>query len=227
MPAVIDVYFGERHDDQAKSAVTGTSPKYTLRFYNNSNATQTLVCFQSPETPPTNLVPAWFALKVANGVQVNFSWQQTYDLVWTETGKLAPGISFSASEVVPATFPSGNLITLTYAGGAFSFIGQTAGPALSMLQVVCDTTIPPDMVSVGIGMAGSPITLVQATPNSNYVFTPAPNYWVTLADVSQSEIFDPSNLTPMAKVTFPMGVTAMTATLTSSLTWTIQQGLVM
>ena len=84
------VLFGARPNDP---------PLHTLRFHNNSGSTQTFVCFQPPQGATTGLAPAWFAMRVGNGVEVNFSWQEVWDLIWMETGPLAAGIQFSASEV--------------------------------------------------------------------------------------------------------------------------------
>ncbi len=231
MPPAIHINFVNRSSDTNNSHVVifeaqPGPPLHTLRFHNNSGKTQTFVCFQLNEAGPIGLVPAWFAMPVATGVEVNFSWQPTYDLVWMETGKLAAGVQFSASQVVPATIDVKNQIALTYVDGAFGFIDQWPGGPGGSLRILCDGTIPSDTVSVGVGMAGSPTGVTQANANMAYSFAPSAYYWVTLADVTQGEIMDTSKLASKAQVVFPPNVTAMTATVNADQTWTVQQGLV-
>jgi rhizosphere induced protein len=235
MGLAIAVNFINRSNDSGNSEVVifearpSVPPLHTLRFHNNSGSTQTFVCFQPPMGATKGLAPAWFAMPVANGVEVNFTWQETYDLIWMETGPLAPGIQFSASEVVPAALGASNHVVLTFTDGIFSFAGQGPGPA-SELQITTQA-IPPNTASIGIGMAGSPINIVQAASFTTNTFTPAINYWVTVADVAQGELMDLSTLSSKAHVAFPPEVTGMTVTLRQGamigeLVWTVQQGVV-
>jgi rhizosphere induced protein len=230
MALVITINFVNRSSDAGNSDVVifaappGGPPLRALRFHNKSGSLQTFVCFQPPEGVTSGLVPAWLALPVANGVEVNFTWQETYDLVWVETGSLAPGVQVTASEVVPAVPGVSDQIKLIYTDGAFSFTGQRPGAPRGQLQIIAEA-VPPNTVSVGIGMAGSPTRLVQAFPFITNVFAPSVNYWVTIADVTQGEVMDISKLASKAQVVFPPQVTAMTVTLNADHSWTVQQGL--
>jgi hypothetical protein len=235
MGLAIAVNFINRSNDSDNSEVVffgarpSNPPLHTLRFHNNTGSTQTFVCFQPPVGATTGLVPAWFAMRVANGVEVNFSWQEVWDLIWMETGPLAAGIQFSASEIVPASLTANNRIVLTYTDGIFSFADQGPGQA-GELQIATQM-IPPNTASIGIGMAGSPINMVQAAPYLTTTFQPRINYWVAVADVAQGELMDHSTLSSQAHVVFPPEVMGMTATLTQGvavgeLVWTFQQGLV-
>jgi hypothetical protein len=238
MGLTITVNFVNRSSDSNNSEVVifatppSGPPLHTLRFHNNSGSTQTFVCFQTTGQATTGLVPAWFAMPVANGVEVNFTWQETYDLIWMETGALAPGIQFSASETVPATLGTSNQITLTFTDGAFSFAKQGPGVPANDFQIIAQA-IPADTASIGIGMAGSPTFIVQAHPFTSDTIAPTTNYWVTVADVTQGELIDIAAVSPKAPVVFPPDVTGMTATLYLNETtiqpvptWKIQQGLV-
>ena len=99
MGLTITVNFVNRSNDANNSEVVifaaqpSGPPLHTLRFHNNSGSTQTFVCYQLPANATKGLAPAWFAMPVANGVEVNFTWQETYDLVWMQTGPLRPGFS--------------------------------------------------------------------------------------------------------------------------------------
>ncbi|WP_441244356.1 hypothetical protein [Tardiphaga sp. 768_D3_N2_1] len=227
MPSVIRVNFADHSSSgpgtTAASAAAGGMPTYELKFLNNTAATQTFVCFQSSQNPPSGLVPAWFAMRVSPRTQLLFSWQQTYDFVWMESGKLAPGITFAAIEVLPATLPASSLVTLTYGSGAFGFIDQRQGRSDS-LMITCDGTVPTDTASVGIGMAGAATEVMQAAPNMTFTFAPTARYWMTLADVVQGEIFDPSKLVPVVPLVFEPNVYALTATLNPDGTVTVQNG---
>jgi hypothetical protein len=238
MGLMITVNFVNRSSDTGNSEIVifaarpSGPPLHTLRFHNNSGSSQTFVCFQPAGDATKGNAPAWFAMPVANGVEVNFTWQETYDLVWMETGPLAPGIQFTASEVVPAALGTSNRIALTFTDGVFSFADQGAGVPSSDFQITTKA-IPPNTASIGIGMAGAPIEIVQAAPFTDCTITPYTNYWVTIADVTQGEIMDLSTLGPKAQVVFPPEVTGMTVTLNDEgtviqprLVWTVQQGLV-
>lgn len=209
-------------------AAASAPPRYTLRFHNDSGKTQTFVCYQTfrgPRPVGSSYALAWFAMPVATGVQVNFRWQPVFDLVWMETGSLAPGVQAMASEVVPASLEQKNMITLTYLDGAFGFHDQFGSGQPDNLTVRTDVTIPVNTASVGIGMAGAPIQVVQAQADMNYSFSPQMEYWVTVADVVQGQVMDVTALAGKAQVSFPANVTAMTATLTADQSWTVQQGL--
>ncbi|QDM14952.1 hypothetical protein FNL55_02545 [Tardiphaga sp. vice352] len=232
MPPEITVDFINRSTDTGNSQVVlfetaEGPPRHTLRFHNRSGRTQTFVCFQPTEHNSANGYPiAWFAMPVASGVQVNFRWQPTFDLVWMETGKLAPGIQAMASQVIPASLGSSNMAYLSYIDEAFAFHNQGPGDPPADLIIRTDTTIPQNTVSVGIGMAGAPTQVLQTQANLNTVFTAVPNYWVAIADVVQGEVLDESELAAKAPVVFPPNVTAMTATLDADQKFVVQQGLV-
>lgn len=235
MGLAISVNFINRSDDRDNSQVVifaaepSEPPLHTLRFYNNSGSTQTFVCFQLPPSATEGLAPAWFAMPVANGVEVNFTWRQTYDLIWMETGPLAAGIQFSASEIVPASLTDNNRITLKFTDGIFSFADQ--GPGVAGALQISTQAIPPNTAAIGIGMAGSPINLIQAEAFTTVTFQPGMSYWVTVADVAQGDLMDISTLISKARVVFPPDVTGMTATLhpgavVGQSVWTVRQGLV-
>jgi hypothetical protein len=227
MPSVIRINFADHKNAEPSATTTLVTadgqPAYELKFFNNSVSTQTFVCFQSSQSPPSGLVPAWFVMRVSPGTELIFSWQPTYDFVWMESGKLAPGITFTAVEVLPATLPASSLVTLTYGSGALGFTNQRQGQSQS-LMITCDGTIPMDTASVGIGMAGSATEVMQAAPNMAFTFTSTARYWMTLANVAQGEIFDPSKLAFIVPLAFGPNVSTLTATLNINGTVTVQDG---
>lgn len=203
-------------------------PQNTLRFHNQSGKTQTVVCYQTfshGNNVANGYAIAWFAMPIASGVQVNFRWQPSFDLVWMETGNLAPGVQAMASQAVPAALGASNLINLSYRDGAFAFHDQGTSQPADAFTIRTDSTIPGNTASVGIGMAGAPIQVFQAQANMNYTITPVMSTWIAIADVVQGEVIDIAALAAKAQVVFPPNVTAMTAVLDLAQNWTVQQGL--
>jgi hypothetical protein len=227
MPAFINVSFSNCDAAAAvavaESADAADLASFRIRFYNQSAETQTFVCFQAGEREPTGLVPAWFAMPASSQTTLTFDWGIQYDFVWMESGKLAPGITFTAQEVTPAALPATSQINLTYAEGAFGFADQGQGQP-DMLMISCDGTIPLDTASLGIGMAGSATVLMQAQPNMTYTFPPTLNYFMTLADVTQGEIIDPTKLPFIVPLVFPPGIMALTVTCNADGTVTVTAG---
>src|ERR1700709_1938268 len=109
MGLAIAVNFINRSNDSGNSEVVifearpSNPPLHTLRFHNNTGSTQTFVCFQPPRAAAKSSPPAWFAMRVANGVEVNFSWQEVGEMGRRDTAPRKGGVQFSASEVVPAS----------------------------------------------------------------------------------------------------------------------------
>jgi len=91
-------------------------------------------------------------------------------------------------------------------------------------MITCDGTIPMDTANVGIGMAGSATEVMQAAPNMTFTFTSTARYWMTLADVVQGEIFDPSKLAVVVPLVFEPNMCALTVTLNPDGTVTVQNG---
>ncbi|TWJ02381.1 hypothetical protein JN11_01353 [Mucilaginibacter frigoritolerans] len=198
---------------------------YTIHFFNNSTVAGSFSVFQKmPDQAGPNVFSlAWLAKFTNPNTRLSFSWTLDHCFTWAETGQLVPGITFEASEVLPATLNENNTVTLTKSDGAHQFINQTSEGQPGSLTITADNTIPPNQTSVGVGMSGSGTFAVQAAPNMNFVFTPHPQYWVAFGNFHQGQALQTSEITNTAQVVFPPNIYAMNVTLNRDNTWTITQ----
>lgn len=198
------------------------SQVYTLTFVNHSANFGSVCIYQkAPDTSVHNVMSlAWFSKAAAPSTQISFDWTIDYSFIWSQTGALAPGVLFSASQVLPADLTNTNKVTFTNENGAYTFENQGPGTPGS-LTIVQDGTIPAMQAAVGIGMSGNGAFAVQAQPNFTEMFTPHPNYWITFGTFTQGEVVDVESMTNPAEITFPENIYAMTAILNSDNTWTV------
>ena len=200
------------------------SQSYTVIFQNNSSNPGSACMYQVDPTigVPNVMSLAWFAKYAFPTTKLVFSWTLGYDFVWSQTGKLAPGILLTASQCIPADLTTTNQISLDYQNGAFDFVKQTQGAQAGSLYIQETGNIPANMASAGIGMAGSATFAVQAQPNIKLIFTPHPQYWITFGNYTQGEVLGNSNITTSAQIVFPLNIYSMSAILNPDNTWTVQ-----
>ena len=197
--------------------------KYTVIFKNNSDHTGNVSVYQKdPDIGIPNVMSlAWFSKKANPATRIEFDWSINYNFVWSETGKLLPGVEFIASQTVDADLNSTNKITLSHDDGAYEFKNQQK-EGEGNLYIEEDGTIPTSKVSVGIGMSGFGTFVVQGEPNTNLIFTPHPKYWITFGSYKQGEVLDITSITNEAEISFPPNIYSMTATLNANNTWSIE-----
>lgn len=192
-----------------------------ITLVNNSATATSLAVLQGSGEQPGNV--AWLVKYAYPGTQVRFTWDDAdYSFVWAGTGQLSPGIVVESSQVVPATPVEGNVIDLSYdsRNRTFYFHNQQTGGQMGMLSIRQDSSIPANAIAAGIGMAGKPTLVVQASPNMYTTFQPRPAYFLAFGAITQGEIVDPQTL-PTQAVEFPPNVVALTATLGPTNTWTV------
>lgn len=207
-----------------QTAAEDSGVQYTLIFVNNStNFADACVYQQDPNISSANpLSLAWFTKAAYPGTNVIFQWSINYNFVWSQTGTLAPGVIFTASQHPSADLSTTNKITLTKVGGAYNFINQGPGTP-GTLNIIEDGTVPKYDASVGIGMSGFGTFVVQAQPNWNLNFTPHPEYWITFGTYTQGQVMDISSISNPQQIEFPENVYSLTATLDSNNNWTVMQ----
>ena len=168
-------------------------------------------------------VVAWLAKYAYPDTQIRFTWDDNdFCFVWAGTGQLSPGVLIEASQVVPATLTEGNFIDLSYdsKNRTFFFHDQQTGDRAGSLTIRQDTSVPPNAVAAGIGMAGKPTLVVQASPNMITTFQPRTAYYLAFGAITQGEIVDTQVVQPYA-IEFPPNVVALTATLGPDNQWTV------
>jgi len=199
------------------------SNQYSIVFHNNSPENGSVCVFQQqPDLNiPSVMSLAWFTKYTNQGTSATFTWNINYDFVWSQTGVLVPGVTFVASQVMPADLSTSNEITLDYNGG-YRFTNLQAGPIPGTLMVFQDSTLPANDASVGIGMSGNGTFVVQAEPNMTTKFTPHPQYWIALGNYNQGLVLDVESMTNIAQIKFLPNVYSMSATLNPDNTWAIE-----
>ncbi|HEY4027952.1 MAG TPA: protein rhiA [Candidatus Dormibacteraeota bacterium] len=201
-----------------------TSVRYTVQWQNQSPRTGDVFLFQQqPTIGVSNLFSlAWFSEHVHAATRGTFQWPVAYDFVWGETGALAPGVVFTASQTAPADLTSTNQITLAHTGDRYHFVNQDRGPHPGSLYITENGTIPPSaQAAVGIGMAGVGTFVVQTRPDANLVFTPAPTYWIAFGNAIVGQTLDIFAISNPMEITFPPGVTSMSTVFQANNTWTV------
>jgi hypothetical protein len=191
--------------------------QYSLTCINNSSLLGSFAVFQMPPqlTVPANVFSlAWFARPAHPNTQVTFNWSLDYSFVWSETGVLQPGITFNASETVPASPVGLNFTQLTEDSfGATYFTPPDTTGSVGSLTIQQLSNVVPSRTSVGVGMSGAGTFVVQAAPNMTAVFTPHPNYWVIFGNYTTGQVMDIEDVTGEVEVTYAGSLTSRTATL--------------
>jgi hypothetical protein len=203
----------------------GTLPQFSLTVTNNSSRFEDLVLYQKPDDLGVrNAFPvAWLTAPAHPGTTVRFTWTQDYSFVWSQTGPLRPGVTFSAQQTV-ATDPqkeNDNHTRFEFRGDTFAFIRDDQPGRPGSLTIREQSSVPPGTAAVGIGMANEPTFAVQAEPNTNLVLTPHPDYWVTAGTYTHGEVLDTDRITSEAHLPYDHTF-AMSAVLDAAGNWTVQ-----
>ena len=189
----------------------------------NSSRTEAKAVIEGrPHEGPVFL--AWFSKGCNPSTQVRFIWGIDYAFSWSEGGELVPGVTFDASQTVPAD-PSradANAIGLTHNKVGYTFLPSTKSVPVGSLGVFADNTVPVKKASVGIAMGGASAVAVQAGPNLNFTFKPHPKYWVCFGDYLEGEVIDINEMTNVQEIIFGPNEYALHVTLKADNTWKVE-----
>ncbi len=195
---------------------------YTLVFKNNSSTLGDVCLYQLPPEGVAGVLPlAWFAQAAHPTTRIKFTWTPAYSFIWSQSGTLIPGTVCFANQIWDADPVTGNQVTFTMDGGAFTFKNQTQGSSAGTYTIREDGTIPPRKASVGLGMEDSGIYVQQAAPNITLALKPVPNYWITFGSFVEGEALDTASLNNPAQIIYPTNIYSMTAILNEDNSWTI------
>ena len=199
---------------------------YELRVVNNSSTGQDFIVYQQPIELPGVQRLAWFSNYGSPTTNITFTWDQSYDVSWAQTGPLVPGVVFDAEQTIPVDPSSSqaNTATLTYQSGAFTWLPLTgSGLPPGTIRVVQDATIPGGTASFAYGQSGAPVFAAQAEPNGTSQYeTGSQQYWVAAGTFTQGQVLDTNAITNATSIDFEPGTTSLTATLNADNTWTVQ-----
>jgi rhizosphere induced protein len=206
----------------------GSLPEFRLTVTNNSTQFQDLTVYQKADDlgVPNVLPLAWLVAPAWPQTTVTFTWTEQYGFVWSQTGPLRPGVTFKPQQTVDADPQDANTNHTRFesTGGSFNFVPDAnPGPA-GTLTIREAATVPPDTASVGLSMSNGPIFAVQAQPNTNLVFRPIPNYWITAGTFEAGAVIDPEQITNEAQLPFQGSTRSLTAVLDASNVWHVSPG---
>lgn len=185
-----------------------------LNFQNNSGLSGSIMVYQKiPNLAGNVFSVAWITKYTHPGSAVSFTWTTDYCFVWSETTELSVSTQCEAFQIFPAETNTVNSVELTYTNGAFSFGNPQNSGMPGMLQIIQDSSIPPNQAMVGIGMSNAPTFLTSAQPNMIVTINAASEYWITFGNYKTGEIVDVTALANTVQVVYPYGVTTMNAIL--------------
>jgi hypothetical protein len=173
---------------------------------------------------------AWFTKAANPKTTLTFEWSLDYSFVWSQTGKLEPGVLFRASQDFPADpkKPELSKVFLDRANGAYEFTSNALAdktPPAGTLGIYTGGDIPRNDVSTGIGLGGSPALAVSAAPNMGYTFIPKIKYWIAYGYFVCGQVLDLNAMTLIQEIAFPLNVYDVGVTLTEDNTWTLDKNI--
>src|SRR5262249_15897636 len=145
---------------------------------------------------PNAVSLAWFTKFSNPNSKVKFTWTLDVGLSWADTGELAAGVVYTASETfAPSDHSNNNQVTLDY-NGAYLFSEFKQGPDPLPRMYLSETGNIPTVssASVGVTMAGSTIYAVQARPNQKLTFTLKPSYYLAYGSFEEGQVLDVSTI---------------------------------
>lgn len=202
--------------------------QYSLWFVNQSgSAGKACVYHDSSNIKPSQSNPvvlAWMLTGVNPSVWANFIWTTGYNFAWFDYD------SPQTQQIITANIDTDNSAPLSYNQYGYSF-GKTKSDSTCQLSVQSDGSIPVDNNTVaGIGMHGAGTFAFPSQPNVKFSFAPTPDAKLVYCISFGAYVFEVNDkldtdiLNPPGKITFPSGVSTMTAVLDSSNKWTTHSG---
>lgn len=203
--------------------------KYSLNINNNSNHVGDICIYTTASDShlSDNLTSlAWFNKRAHKGTSVAFSWELDYSFVWSETGKLTPGVSFIASQMIRADPSQHNRYNPNVAyfdkmEGAYCFAFDTHGKTTEKgrLGIYTGSSVAEAGASIGIAIGGKAALVVDATPNFSFTFLPNVKYWVAFGNFEEGVVLDLNSMTNVYEIAFPINEFSKTLTLAPDNTW--------
>lgn len=194
--------------------------KYSITITNQSAHPDYFMIYQNDpgSFSPNAQALAWFSKYSHPNSVVKFQWEIEWGFSWADVGALAPGVVYTASEILTAT-PSVNKVTLDY-DKAFRFVDPDQGEDPSLLYIQETASIPINSSgAVGITMAGETVYAVQARPNTSLTFTPHPVYYLAYGDFVDGMVLDLSSINNPLALNYDKGIYSLAVTLNPNDTW--------
>ncbi|ROP58193.1 hypothetical protein EDF81_3357 [Enterobacter sp. BIGb0383] len=198
--------------------------KYSLNVSNYSRNYGSICVYQTNPNidDPRLLSLAWLVARAHPTTRVSFQWSIDYSFVWDETGHLAPGVIFDASQNLTADLTTSNSVDFINEKGVLTFANQRVSEHAGTLYVRSGNSVPFDYAAVGMGMSGAAVFVRSAQPNITYAFQPGQALWVTFGNYEQGEVLDVESITNAQQINFSPNVFSVDVTLNIDNVWTVK-----
>lgn len=208
--------------DLGLATAAGTS--YTLKLVNNSAQPWTFYVYQKlPGQVADVFSLAWFCSPyvISVGDDITFKWTINYNLFWSQTGVIIPGVTFESKGKKDADPNGENTSTFSLDPGPNLSVPVEGHPKSSLIIKDADD-VPNKKFSVGIGMSGTGTYAVQAGTSLTHTFTPTPSYWIAAgSNVQIGTVLNIQTIGQTAEAKFPSAVYSLVATLGDNNKWKI------
>lgn len=176
----------------------------TATLINASGATTSIAIWVRMRHEPQPSPIAWICALLSDGSFTKFEWQESYEYIWGNTGKLVAGKTVSAAQRLAVTeqAPAARIEKHGQSYRLQPYVPPSGLPPRT-LEIVAANDIPQDKLTIGInsrivsgfGQPGNGNNVVQAEPNVTRRWTTDAEYFAGFGQVVQSE-FNPRNLSP-------------------------------
>lgn len=198
------------------------APTYSITFINNSNQTGHICIYPQISQGEARYGLAWLTQPVSPGTSARFVWPLETSFYWNQSNS-QPGRAQSASQCLPID-GNNNQVTLSKVNGAYVFGSPQPGLQSGNVYILCDPTVIPNEVSVGLGIAQSGILSMPASPNITYSFepfVPGNTYGLAFGQFETGQPLSGADLSLSKTVTFPTNTYALTVALNLDRTWSV------
>lgn len=203
---------------------------YSLTVTNKSQMVQpTFAVFAVlPEfMSATSLNLAWLTQPINKGNTYRFSWNMTWEFVWSAEGVKA-GHQWNGSGSLEADAGSKEhcRATFDYDRRDWALLPALGQPDLQTLTIADTTRIPPPSEkpsSVGLSLNGKPVCAIDAGPDLEQVFTLHPTYYISAGTYVAGQMVTVASLTKVKELEYTAGNRALSVTLNEANKWEVQR----
>jgi hypothetical protein len=204
--------------------------KYSVTLRNQSQKGGTF-CLYATAVDPVQVQDdlrslAWVTASANPNVRVDFEWLVNYTLSWSQTGPLADGVIYKASQEIPAdpNSPQTNRAYLDKNDSGYELLSgdsRTIVPPAGALAIATSNNVISNEAAIGIGINGNPILAIPSTPNYNFTFFTKLKYWVAFGSFEQGAVIDVNRMTSVYELKFSGAVHHLDITLDDSNEWNV------
>lgn len=185
------------------------SVSYKVTITNRSQVSGEMCIYQKQPNQPSGIFSlVWFKKACRPYTAVSFRWETDYQVLWAETGKLEPGVTFEALQCISAdpydTAYNSFGFSCNYGSYEFTNTAKRANPGT--IGIFSDGSIPNSKASISMGMSGEPVFAAQALMNYDIVFVPNVRYYLVFGSYREGEVLNLSSISNAFAINFPANV---------------------